>query len=96
MKIPPMSKEEKRRKLMSTVALSLSTFISVLFLIFAFTKKLEADDLRKEADKQTQIAKENLIESQRQEKLAKEAKEQADIQRALALQALEDCKRGKR
>ncbi len=72
---------EQRRKLQrarrTALVLATATVISVLFLIFAFIQKLEAD-------KQTVIAQANLIESQRQEKLAKEAQTIAEEQRKAA------------
>ncbi len=72
---------EQRRKLQrarrTALVLATATIISVLFLIYAFIQKLEAD-------KQTVIAQANLIESQRQEKLAKEAQAIAEEQRKAA------------
>ncbi len=80
--ISPLTKEEKRKKLMTAIMLSISTFISVLFLVYAFIQKQEAD-FQKGAAVKAQI------EAEQNFKLAEE-------QRALALQALENCKKGKR
>ena len=72
---------EQKRKLQrarrTALVLATATIISILFLIYAFIQKLEAD-------KQTELAKANLIESQRQEKLAKEAQALAEEQRKVA------------
>src|SRR5688572_7885282 len=62
---------EQKRKLQrarrTALVLATATIISVLFLIYAFIQKLEADT-------QTQIAKDNLIESEKQKNLANEAR----------------------
>lgn len=72
---------EQKRKLQrartTALVLATATIISILFLIYAFVQKLEADDQRQQAEF-------NLIESQRQEKLAKEAQAFAELQRAAA------------
>lgn len=72
---------EQKRKLQrartTALVLATATIISILFLIYAFVQKLEADDARQQAEV-------NLIESQRQEKLAKEAQAFAELQRAAA------------
>jgi type II secretory pathway component PulC len=93
---PQSTPDEKKRKMVSSILLTLATLLSVLFLVYAFVQKLEADHLRVEA--------ENLrVESVRQERLAKEAQAMAELQQAAAekakaeaLQALADCKRNKR
>jgi hypothetical protein len=80
---------EQKRKLQrarrTALVLATATIISVLFLIYAFLQKLEAD-------KQTQLALFNLEESKRQEKRAKDALEVAEIQRRIADKARDDAK----
>ena len=72
---------EQKRKLQrarrTALVLATATVISVLFLIYAFVQKLDADR--------------NLIEAQRQEKLAKAAEKLADEQRIAALAAKEEA-----
>ena len=72
---------EQKRKLQrarrTALVLATATVISVLFLIFAFIQKLEADK--------------NLIESQRQEKIAKTAQALAETQRLAAVAAKEEA-----
>jgi len=80
---------EQKRKLQrarrTALVLATATIISVLFLIFAFLQKLEAD-------KQTEIAKANLVEAQKQEKRAKEQTVIAEMQRKLADKAAKEAK----
>ena len=99
----PLTKEEKRKKVITAIVLAVSTLISVLFLIFAFMQKMEADKLKEEAV----AAQVKVIEVQ---KMAEAARKEADLQRmiaeknmatameqkALAAKALEDCKKSKR
>lgn len=72
---------EQKRKLQrartTALVLATATIISILFLIYAFVQKLEADDARQQAEV-------NLSRSQRQRKLAKEAQAFAELQRAAA------------
>ena len=93
---PQPTPEEKKRKMASSILFTLATLLSVLFLVYAFVKKTEADKFRVEA--------ENLrVEAVRQERLAKEAQAMTELQRAAAeqakaeaLQALTDCEKSKR
>lgn len=101
--IPPLTKEEKRKKLITAIVLSVATFISVLFLVYAFMQKLEADknstlarllkieaDLfRVEAERLRDLADKQRIESE-------VSRAEADRQRLMALEALENCKKNKR
>lgn len=92
---PQPTPEAKKRKMASSILLTLATLLSVLFLVYAFVKKTEADKLRVEA--------ENLqVEAVRQERLAREAQAMAELNRAAAekamaeaLQALADCRKSK-
>src|SRR6478752_5455053 len=99
--VPPLTKEEKRKKLMTAVMLSISTFISLLFLVYAFIQKQEADYQKEAAVKAQVIAEQNFKLAEEQRKLAQAAQVEAEHQHilaeqqhALALQALEDCKKG--
>lgn len=93
---PQPTPEAKKRKMVSSILLTLATLLSVLFLVYAFVQKLEADKLRVEV--------ENLYhEAKRQELLAKEAQAMAELQwlaadkaKAEALQALAECEKNKR
>ncbi len=49
--IPPQSKAEKSRNLRRAVVLAMATVVSVLFLVYAFVQKLEADNQRISAEK---------------------------------------------
>lgn len=81
---------EQKRKLQrarrTALVLATATVISILFLIFAFVQKLEADDQRKAAEA-------NLIEAKRQEKIAKDAQAIAETQRQVAVKAKEEADR---
>jgi energy-coupling factor transporter ATP-binding protein EcfA2 len=101
---------EQKRKLQRArivaLVLSAATFISIIFLVFAFIQKAQADEARElavanaaEATKQTAIAKENLALAEVQRKAAEEqrkaaeaAKEEADRQRILADQNAEKAR----
>ena len=72
---------EQKRKLQrarrTALVLATATIISIMFLIFAFVKKLEADD--------------NLKEAKRQESLAKAAQKLADEQKTAAILARDEA-----
>lgn len=78
------------------IAIGVFVITTLLFFVYAFVQKLEADKLRVEV--------ENLYnEARRQELLAKEAQAMAELQRAAAekvkaeaMQALADCEKNKR
>ena len=53
--IPQLTKAEKRKKLTTAITLALAALISVLFLIYAFIQKQQADTFRKEAGLQQRI-----------------------------------------
>src|SRR5688572_12642477 len=96
--IPLLTKEEKRKKLMTAVVLLLSTLISVLFLVYAFIQKTEADknanlsiQLKIQADQMRVEAERQRIEAVYAQRQAIAAREEADKQRALAMEALENC-----
>jgi len=83
---------EQKRKLQrarrTALVLATATVISVLFLIYAFVQKLEADNQRKEADSQRdraivlqKQAEDALNEAEKQRKAAVSAKEDTDRQR---------------
>lgn len=94
--IPPLTPEEKRKKVVTAVVLAISTLISVLFLIYAFMQKLEADaqreiavQLKVEAEKQREMAEVNR-------KVAEYAQREAEVQRKKAEEALAECQKSKR
>jgi len=100
---PQPTPNEKKRKMVSSILLALATLLSVLFLVYAFVQKLEADAQREKAVVAQQQAEESFVEAERQRRIALEEKQKAEIakleadrQRAIAQQALEDCKKTKR
>lgn len=100
---PLPTPEEKKRKMVSSILLTLATLLSVLFLVYAFMQKLEADAQREKAVVAQQQAEESFAEAERQRQIALEEKEKAEIakleaerQQAIAQQALDDCKKTKR
>jgi cell division protein FtsX len=101
--IPPLTKEEKRRKLMTAIVLSLATLLSVLFLVYAFVQKLEAEkqaelaiEMKVEADRQREEAERQRVTALYAQHQAVAAKEEADKQRSLALEALVNCEKSKK
>lgn len=101
--IPPLSNLEKKRKLRASIVLFVATTVSVLFFVYAFLQKKEADKQFVQAE-QRRIELEalkvdlqetrNMAENARRE--AEAAQIEAERQRALADQALENCKKNKR
>lgn len=94
--IPPLSKEEKRKKVMTSIILTLSTIISILFLIYAFMQKLEADMQRKAAEEARIEAEHQRTEAEKMRLTAEYAKAEAEKQRALAVEALAACEKSKK
>lgn len=100
---PPVTKEEKRRKLTTAITLALATLLSVLFLVYAFVKKLEADALRieaqeqrVEAEKQREEAVKQRLTAEYSRHAAELVREEAEKQSLLAHEALENCRKSKR
>ena len=93
---PPLSKEEKGRKIMSSVVLTLATLISVLFLVYAFMQKQEADMQRKAAETAKMEADIQRAEAMKMRVETEYAKMEADKQRALAVEALAACEKNKK
>jgi hypothetical protein len=94
--IPPQSNFEMKRARKTALVLATTTIISILFLIYAFLQK-------KEADKQAVIAVEMKMEAEKQREIAEASREmavlaqqEAERQRILADKALADCERNKR
>ena len=94
--IPPQSSFEKKRKIKTTIVLTLATLISLLFLVYAFIKKLEAD-------KQREIAVIEKMEAERQRTLAEQMRltavyqqMQSEKARVLAEEALAACEKSKK
>jgi hypothetical protein len=86
---------EQKRKLQrarrTALVLATATVISILFLIFAFVKKLEADQNFLEAKRQEQLAKAAQKLADEQKIAAIAARDEAEIQRAAALAAKEEA-----
>lgn len=83
--IPPLSKEEKRKNMRTSIVLAMATLISILFLIYAFMQKLEADKQRalavasmEEANKQRAEAEKMKLTAQYQEMQARKQAEAAE------------------
>lgn len=76
---------EQKRKLQrarrTALVLATATIVSLLFLIFAFIKKLEADDLRIEAEAQKIEAEKARDDADSQRKVALSEKEKAEAAR---------------
>ena len=94
--VSPDSNFEKKRKVRTAIVLTISTLVSVLFLIYAFVQKLEAD-------KQREIAVKSQLEAEVQRAAAERQREVAEYQRMLAeksaleaAKALEECRNSKK
>lgn len=94
--IPPDSNFQRKQKIRTAIALTLATLISILFLVYAFIQKLEAE-------KQYEISERLRIEAEAQKKVAEHLKAAAEYQRMLAeknaseaAKALEECRNGKK
>lgn len=94
--IPPDSNFEKKGKFRTAIVLTLATVISILFLVFAFIQKLEAE-------KQREISERLQMEAERQRELAVQQKiaaeyqlRQAEQNATEAAKALEECQNSKR
>lgn len=94
--VPALSREEKRKKIITSVVLAIATLVSVLFLVYAFMQKLEADQLRIEAEQFRMEAERQKTIAEQNEAMAMASRAEAERQRALAEQALEDCRKSKR
>jgi hypothetical protein len=91
-------KAQIRRARIIALALSGATFVSIIFCVFAFIQKAQADEakieieqLKQELVKQTEAAVQNA-------ELAKASKMEADLQRQLATAMsaeLDNCKHSK-
>ena len=94
--ISPLSKEEKRKKIMTSIVLTGATVISVLFLTYAFIQKLEADKQREFAIMAKMEADQQRAEAEKMRLTAEYQRREAEQQRALALEALAACEKRKR
>lgn len=79
---------EQKRKLQrartTALVLATATVISVLFLIFAFVQKLEADDQREKAVIAQEAAEKNYLEAEKQKAAALVEKERAEAAQKVA------------
>jgi cytochrome c-type biogenesis protein CcmH/NrfG len=94
--IPPLSKEDKRKRLVTAMVLALATLLSVLFLLVAFVQKQVADKSRVEAENQRMEAERQAELAQQSRIAAEHAQLQARQQLEQALAELENCKKEKR
>lgn len=93
---PAVDPEQLKRARRTALVLATTTVISILFFIYAFLQK-------QEADKQFQVAEQYKIEAElakeeaeKQKKIAELSRAEAMQQRSLAEQALAECEKSKR
>jgi hypothetical protein len=84
--ISPQSNFEKKQARKTALVLAAATNISILFLIYAFLQK-------KEADKQAVHAEENRVEAEMAQAEAIAAQKEAEKQRAIAMSAQAEAER---
>ena len=94
--IPPLSNEEKRKKIMTSIVLTMATLISVLFLVYAFVQKLEADKQRALAVEAMEEANKQRTEAEKMRITAQYQQMQAEKSRTQAEEALAACEKSKR
>jgi C4-dicarboxylate-specific signal transduction histidine kinase len=94
--IPPLSKEERRKKIMTSIVLTMATLISVLFLVYAFMQKQEADKQRAMVVEAKMEADHQREEAVKMRLTAEYAKMEAEKQRDLAVEALAACEKSKK
>lgn len=86
---------EQKRKLQrarrTALVLATATIISILFLIYAFIQKLEADKNLAESQRQEKLAKDATAVAEQQRAAAEAAKVEADKQRTAAVAAKEEA-----
>ena len=85
-------KEQLKRARRAAVVLAVSTIVSILFFIYAFVQKAEAERLLQA----TEEAQQQLLQ---QRSIAEQARQEAEMQRAMAaeaLVALKECKKEKK
>lgn len=90
------TKEEIKRARRIAIVLAASTVVSILFLVFAFVQKTEADKLQ-------ELTLELRVELLEVKEQAEQAQQEAEMQRAFAFkaqldaqQALEECNKNKK
>lgn len=88
---------EQKRKLQrarrTALVLATATIISILFLIYAFVQKLEADDAKVKAQAAEKEAVKNLELAEAQKKIALAEKERADAARIEAVAAKDEAEK---
>ena len=94
--IPPQSNFEKKQKMRTAIVLTLATIISLLFLVYAFMQKLEADKQRAIAVAEKMEADQQRAEAEKMRLMAEYQKIEAEKQRALAEEALAACEKSKK
>jgi hypothetical protein len=94
--IPPQSNFEKKQKIKTAIVLTLATVVSILFLVYAFMQKLEADKQRSMAVAAQQEAEKQRGEAEKMRLTVQYQLMQAEKQREAAAAALAACEQSKR
>jgi len=94
--IPPQSNFEKKQKIRTAIVLTLATFISLMFLIYAFMQKQESDRQAEIAIAAKEEAMAARQEAEKMKLVAEYSRMEADKQRALAEEALLNCEKSKK
>lgn len=93
---PQVDPEQLKRSRRVAIVLATSTIITILFLIYSFLQKLEADKNYQLAEQYRIEAELAKNEAQKQRDLAEATRAEAEKQRQLAEQALAECQKTKR
>ncbi|HYC86005.1 MAG TPA: High-affnity carbon uptake protein Hat/HatR [Chryseosolibacter sp.] len=90
---------EQKRKLqrarITAIVLGSATIISLVFLVYAFLQKIEADKAREQAQKNEQVALEAQAATEKQRQLAEAAKIDAEKQKEIAIIQQKEAERQK-
>lgn len=86
---------KRRKKLTTSIVLATATLISVLFLVYAFVQKLEADNQKLVAERMREEALKQKSEAVFEKKRAIEALTRVNNQLVSTLQELEKCRNSK-
>ena len=87
-----IQKRQLRRSRITAMILGTAAIISILFMLFAFIKKVEADQQKEIAVEQTQIATEQEKRATSNEALAVKEKDRADAEAKLAREKEEEAR----
>lgn len=99
-KIKDSMKKTMRR---STIGLLILVFVTLISLVYAFVKNVEATKNAEEANRQRILAEQaraeadmNAQEASKQREIANEQRKAAELSVKLAREALENCRKGKK